>query len=246
MSNIFLGLLKSNHAVSIGCLFLTARWPALSRSFASKFYEDREIDPGLDILQIRRKSRHECSRRSANIFDKRSSGAGRRCDSPRSREVRHIRRTVIELPANSNVLAGHVIERPRRIPSVELVPCVFGKVRRARGRGRAIDRRQQHQIASGIVDFAATQGQPIAVVVEPEAVVQHKSKKTLLRALGRITIAAHASTVFASNIASQRESRLAEEILWPVEVFDFDAVVAVVTDTARVTKCFLAQRVLIT
>src|SRR6267142_1378885 len=102
MSNIFLGLLKSNHAVSIGCLFLIARWPALNRSFASKFYEDREIDPVLDFLQIRRKSRHECSRRSANIFDDGSSGTGR-CNSSGSREVRNIRSTMVELPTKSNV-----------------------------------------------------------------------------------------------------------------------------------------------
>src|SRR5216684_913834 len=134
MSSMLTWLLKSIHAANTGCPWLAPTSPPFGRNLAwpetSKFHEDRQVDPVFDFLQIRRKARHKCSRRSANIFDDRSSGTGR-CNSSRSREVRHIRRAVIELPAKSNVLAGHVIEGPRRIPSFELVPRIFREVWRA-------------------------------------------------------------------------------------------------------------------
>src|SRR5882762_11164004 len=100
-SNMLLRLLKSNHV----------QIPAsISYPPSSKLHKDREVDPVFDFLQIWRKARHKCSRRSANIFDDGSSGTGR-CNSSGSREVRNIRRAMVELPAKSNVLAGHVIER---------------------------------------------------------------------------------------------------------------------------------------
>src|SRR6266849_1596792 len=153
MSNMLLCLLKSkNHGANAGCPLLIPHRPAFSRNFASressKFYEDRQVDPVFDFLQIRRKTGHECAWRSAYIFHERSSGTGRRCNSSRSREVRHIRRAVIELPAKSNVLAGHVVKRTGSVPRLELIPWVFRKVWRARSGRRSIDRREQHEVAS--------------------------------------------------------------------------------------------------
>src|SRR6267142_1165657 len=114
-SNILHRLLNSNQV----------QIPAsISYSPSSKLHKDREVDPVLDFLQIWRKARHKCSRRSANIFDDGSSGTGR-CNSSGSREVRHVGRAVIELPTKSNVLAGHVIEGPRGIPSFELVSRIL-------------------------------------------------------------------------------------------------------------------------
>src|SRR5882724_2093059 len=180
-SNMLLRLLNSNQV----------QIPAsISYSPSSKFHKDREVDPVLDFLQIWRKARHKCSRRSANIFDDGSSGTGR-CNSSGSREVRHIRRAVIELPAECNVLAGHVVKRAGSVPGLERVSRIFGEVRRARGRCRAIDRGQQHQIASRIIDFAAAQRQTVAVMVKPETVVEHEAQEILFRALGGVAVAAY-------------------------------------------------------
>src|SRR5258708_11298992 len=68
-------------------------------------------------------------------------------------------------------------------------------------------------------------------MVKPEAVIEHEAKETLLRALSRIAVAADAAAVFASDIAGQRESRLAEKILRPVQILDLDTVIAVVPVT---------------
>src|SRR6266853_5321032 len=130
----------------------------------SELHEYGQVDPILNFLKVRCESRHKCSRRSANIFDDGSSGTGR-CNSSGSREVRHIGRAVIELPAECNVLAGHIVKRAGSVPGLERVSRIFGEVRRAGGRRRAIDRGQQHQIASRIVNFAAAQSQTVAVMV---------------------------------------------------------------------------------
>ena len=121
----------------------------------SEFHEYSQVDPVFDFLQIRRKARHKGSGRTTNIFDDRSSRTGR-CNSSGSREVRHIRRAVIELRAKSNVLTGHVVKRTGSVPRLELIPWIFRKVGRTRSRCRSIDRREQHKVASRIVDFAPT------------------------------------------------------------------------------------------
>src|SRR5437667_12297931 len=134
MSSMSLCLLRSNHAVNIGRLFLIPHRPAFSRNLAppesSKFHEDREVDPVLNFLQIRRKTVHQCSWRSANIFDDGSSGARRRSNSPSTREVRNMGRAVIKFAAKSNVLAGHVVKRAGSVPRLERVSRIFGEVRR--------------------------------------------------------------------------------------------------------------------
>src|ERR1022692_1471867 len=87
-------------------------------------------------------------------------------------------------PAESDVLAGHVVERRRRIPGLEWVRRIPGKVRcidRRRRRRLSVDGRHQDQIASGIVDLAASDCQCVPVFLEPHAVIEHKADKTLLR-----------------------------------------------------------------
>jgi hypothetical protein len=49
-------------------------------------------------------------------------------------------------------------------------------------------------------------------VVEAEAVIEHRAKETLLRRLGRIIEATNAAAMFASDVAGQGESRLAEKL----------------------------------
>src|SRR5258707_541026 len=82
-------------------------------------------------------------------------------------------------------------------------------------------------------------------MVKPEAVIEHEAKETLLRALSRIAVAADAAAVFASDVAGQRESRLAEKILRPVQILDLDTVIAVVPDTAVASQRLFTQGILI-
>src|SRR5713226_3808174 len=82
-------------------------------------------------------------------------------------------------------------------------------------------------------------------MVKPEAVIEHETQETLFWALGAIAVATHSSAVFAADVAGQRESRLAEKIFLMVQVFDLDAVVAVVTDTARDSQRLFTQGILI-
>src|SRR5712664_73112 len=82
-------------------------------------------------------------------------------------------------------------------------------------------------------------------MVKPEAVIEHEAKETLLRALSRIAVAADAAAVFASDVAGQRESRLAEKILRPVQIFDLNTVIAVVPDTAVDSQRLFTQGILI-
>src|SRR6266436_1942787 len=82
-------------------------------------------------------------------------------------------------------------------------------------------------------------------MVKPEAVIEHEAKETLLRALSRIAVAADAAAVFASDVAGQRESRLAEKILRPVQILDLDTVIAVVPDTAVDSQRLFTQGILI-
>src|ERR1700730_3138425 len=82
-------------------------------------------------------------------------------------------------------------------------------------------------------------------MAKPEAVVEHEAKEILFWALRGVAVAAHPAAMFASDVAGQRESRLAEKILWPIQILDLDTVVAVVTDTARDSQRLLPQGVLI-
>src|SRR6266436_4021086 len=82
-------------------------------------------------------------------------------------------------------------------------------------------------------------------MVKPEAVIEHEAKETLLRALSRIAVAADAAAVFASDVAGQRESRLAEKILRPVQILDLDTVIAVVPETAVDSQRLFTQGILI-
>src|SRR5580704_6096373 len=118
---------------------------------------------------------------------------------------------MIELPAESNVLAGHIVEGGRRIPRLVWIARVLGEVRRPGNGGGAIDGWQQHQIASGIVDLATAQRQSVKVSVEPQTVVEHESQEVLFGCedalagddLRRIARAAHAAAMFASHVTSQ-------------------------------------------
>src|SRR4029077_7081756 len=94
------------------------------------------------------------------------------------------------------------------------VSRILREIGRAGGCGRAIDRRQQHQIASRIIDLPSAERQNVQGVVKPQTVVEHESEEALLRPLLTVGEAAHtgviryAAAMFASRITGQRECGL--------------------------------------
>src|SRR5208282_2042171 len=91
----------------------------------------------------------------------RHSGRTGRRNSAMTSPIRHTRVAIVVLPAESEPLLGHVIVRDRHIPGLEWIPGIPGKVGCADRRGRGsftVDGREQHEIASGIVDHAAANG----------------------------------------------------------------------------------------
>src|SRR5215469_14293490 len=174
--------------------------------------------------------------------------AAGRCNAAGPGPIRHVGRTMVELPPEGNILARHPVKRAGSIPSLERVSRVPGKVRRIDRCGcgcRAVDRGDQHEVAPRIVDSATAERQAVPVIVEPEAVVEHEPKEALLRALLRPSVAAHAATVLASGVARQRESHLVEEFLGVDVVLDLDAVIDVITHAARNAKGLFAEGILI-
>src|SRR5437016_2893508 len=74
----------------------------------SELNQYRQIEPVLVLHQIRRKAGYQ------RAWD--PGVATRRRNAASSGEIRHIRRSMIELPAESNVLARHVIEGSGCVP----------------------------------------------------------------------------------------------------------------------------------
>src|SRR5712664_2870756 len=110
---------------------------------------------------------------------------------------------MVIFPAESNVLARHPVKGSRYIPGLVRIARILREVGRSRSSRSAVDRRQQHQIASRIIDFSAAERQRVLVAIEPQAVVGHVTKEALLRALCRITSAADAPAMLAAHIAGE-------------------------------------------
>src|SRR5882762_1842972 len=152
---------------------------------------------------------------------------------------------MIELPAECNVLTGHVIKGPRNIPRLKRVPGVLREIWGSRRRCCAIDGRQQYQIASGIVNLPAPQSQAIEVFVEPEAVVEHIPQETLLPISSMIAKATHSSSGFASRITGQRECHPIEEPFRPVVVLHLNAVVGMQACAIRISQGIGADSIVV-
>src|ERR1700687_2952657 len=152
---------------------------------------------------------------------------------------------MVVLPTERNILARHPVKSPRHIPGLIRITRVLGEIRRARSGCRAIDRSQQNQISPAIANLRALQCQAILVVLEPQAVVEHVTKKALLGPLRGISSATDATAVLASHVAGECKGRLIKEPLLVVVILDFDAVVRVIADTARRVQRILTQGVLI-
>src|SRR5437763_15581645 len=118
---------------------------------------------------------------------------------------------MVIFPAEGDVLARHVIKCAGYIPGFERISRIAGEIRRARSCGRAVDGRQQHQIATRIIQAATANRERIAVLVKPKTVIQHGPHEALLGARGRIAKTAYAAAALASYVASERKGHLVEE-----------------------------------
>ena len=158
---------------------------------------------------------------------------------------------MIKLPAESNVLAGHVVVGCRHVPCFKRIAGIFREVRRARSGSSAVDGRQQHQITSGIVYFASSEREPFPVFVKPPAVVNHVAEKALLVrcnlfcGISLVRRAIHAPATLTACIARQAKSHLVEEVFGVVVVLNFKAIVAVITGTGRDAECVLTGTVIV-
>src|ERR1700686_5450533 len=132
---------------------------------------------------------------------------------------------MVVFPSESNVLARHPVKSSGYIPGFIWISGILGEVGCSRSGCRTVDRRQQDQVAPGIVDLPATDSQTILIVIEPEAVVEHIAKKALLGTLRRITGTADTAAMFTSHVAGERERGFVQESFRIVVVLDLNAVV---------------------
>src|SRR5258708_2029242 len=97
--------------------------------------------------------------------------AALRRDTARTRPVRHVRGTMVQLITERDALRGHVVECGRCVPTAERIARIRREIGRARRRGRTVDRRYENEIATRIVDRSPAQRQGVLVLMEPETVV---------------------------------------------------------------------------
>src|ERR1700704_4083695 len=155
-------------------------------------------------------------------------------------KIRDTGSPMVKLPAESDVLAGHVIEGCRCVPSFVGMAGLLRKIRRSLSRGSAVDRRQQHKIAAGVVDLATTKCEAVKIFVKPQAVIEHEAQEILLGPhdalardhMHRIAGTADATAMFTSHIAGKREGGLIKKFRGIVVVLVLNAVVGVISDPA--------------
>src|SRR5437667_6894910 len=139
-----------------------------------QLHQHRKIQPILTFPQIRNEAGNQRACCPA-------IAAGRRYSS-RSGEIGHVGRAMVVFQPPSEELAGHVIEGSGGVPGLVRIAGILTEIGRSRSHCGAIDRRQQYQIAAGIVDFPSAQREAKQILVKPESVVRHEAQETLLRA----------------------------------------------------------------
>src|SRR5438105_3745596 len=107
---------------------------------------------------------------------------------------------MVHLHSQRRKLIRHEIDRCAGVPRLEGITGIGREVWRSAEGGCAVNWRNEHEIATRIVDGAAAEGKRRVIVVEPIPVVEHEAEEALLRicAAG----AAHAAAVLAPCIDS--------------------------------------------
>src|SRR5882762_3060510 len=211
----------------------------------SELDQYRQVQPVLILAKIRRPPR--------NRGTEGPGVASRRCNPTAPREIRHVRRAMVVLPAESNVLAGHVIVGCGHVPGLVGVPGILSEIGRAGDSGRTIDGRQQYQVTAWIVYLASAERYRVPVFMEPQAVIDHVSNKALLGInnalppdhLNSIAEAANAAAAFAAQIAGKRKGRFVQKPSRIVVVLHLDTVIRVKARPVGYSQCVGAQAVVI-
>src|ERR1700691_877934 len=135
-------------------------------------------------------------------------------------------------------LLGHVLEIERRVPLKGGLSGIFREVGTTRDGSRTVDGRQQGQIPARIVYRVAPEGDRVEVVVEPEAVVHHPTKKGRLVGPARAGESTHPAAVFATRVEREGKSRLGQSLAvhFVVVPFVLDAII-------RVNSILVAYRI---
>ena len=155
---------------------------------------------------------------------------------------------IVIFPAESDVLLGHVVESDGGIPSFEGIAGIACEVRRIGGGGDggfAVDGRNEDEIASWVVDLAATNGETKKIMVEPDTVVRHVADETLLRAALMIPIAAHSAAILTAEVTRECKGHLVELSLRVVVILNLDAVVRVDAAAALDKQVIFAKTIVV-
>src|SRR6267143_6518770 len=214
-------------------------------STRSELHQYGQVQPVLILAKI------GCPPR--NRGPKRPRIASRRCNPTASCEIGNVRRAMVVFPAESYVLAGHVIVGCGHVPRLVGVTGILREIGRPRDSGRAVDRRQQYQVTAWIVYLAAAERYCVPVFMEPQAVVDHVSNKTLLGInnalppdhLNGIAEAANATAAFAAQIAGKSKGRFVQKPPGIVVILHLDAVIRVKARTVGYSQCVGTQAVVI-
>ena len=116
-------------------LIVAVRAAGVNRADLSHRKGAYQLDSAQNFSRKAESSDSRCCEDRDSIQDDRSRSAGvsaRRSDTTRAGKIRHIRRAMVVLQTIGEVLARHVVCRHRRIPRLEWITGVLGKVGRAR------------------------------------------------------------------------------------------------------------------
>ena len=171
--------------------------------------------------------------------------AAGRGDAAWAGEIGDVGVAVVVLQAVGEVLAGHVVRGDGGVPGLVLVAGILGEAGRTRGGDGSVDGRQEDEVASGVVDLAAAYSEAVAVVIEPDAFIDHVAEKALLGAVPAVAKAADTAAGFAADVGGDGGGGFADEGGRAVVVFVFDAVFGVVASAAGDAEGIAAYSVLI-
>lgn len=119
------------------------------------------------------------------------------------------------------------------------------KIRRPGNRVRAIDWLEKGQVATGVVQVAASQGHAVMIMLKLKALIEHISEEGGFDAAILVVEAVLASAILASGIACGRERHHVEERVRMVVFPDLEAVIGVDTRSCGRTEDIRAHAIII-
>src|ERR1700730_3664384 len=112
---------------------------------------------GATILGVAEVRLPACNRRSGIPIV-----SARRSNSARTAKVGHVGMPMVKLPAERNVLAGHVVVGSRDVPGFVRIAGILREIWSSRSSRCPVDRRPQQQIAPRVIDLSSADGPTVA------------------------------------------------------------------------------------